>query len=67
MQGFSRRDFLHSDYNFGWFRQWTRVGSFSAADSLVRNAVYIIFVLRAMNLLEEQDSYWIANTFIWSW
>ena len=56
-----------SKCDFSWFKRWTRVGVFSAADSLIRNVVYLVVVLRAMNLLKEQDSYWITNNFIWSW
>ncbi len=58
---------MEEKYDFGWFRNWTRVGLYSALESLVRNAVHVIFVLRSMNLLREQDSFWIANTFIWQW
>ncbi len=61
-----RIDFRHY-WDFSWFRRWTRVGAFSAIDSLIRNAVYLIVVIRAMNLLDEQASYWTANTFIWNW
>lgn len=64
---FDITDLTRRAYNFAWFRQWTRVGIFSALDSLIRNVVYLVVVLRAMNLLQHQDSYWVANTFIWSW
>ena len=45
---------LTSDYNFYWLKNWSRVGLFSGFDSLIRNAVYLIVVLRAINLLNEQ-------------
>ena len=38
-----------------------------AVDSLIRNVVYLVVILRTMNVLEEQASYWVANTFIWNW
>lgn len=50
---FCRSD-VTSNYDFGWFTRWTKVGAFSALDSFIRNAVYLIFILRAMNMLEEQ-------------
>ena len=53
--------------DFSWLRLWTRQGLFSGFESLVRNFVYLLVVLRGMNLLHEQDIYWIANNFIWSW
>lgn len=64
--GFTRALF-GEEWDFRWFRRWSRVGVYSALDSFVRNAVYVVFVIRSMNLLEEQDSYWICNTFLWSW
>ncbi len=63
---FTRSD-IFAQYDFGWFRRWTRVGAYSALDSFIRNGVYVVFVIRSMNLLAEQDSYWVCNTFIWSW
>ena len=54
-------------YEYSWLRKWSKQGFFSGLDSLIRNSVYLIVVIRAINLLEEQSLYWIANTFIWSW
>ena len=48
---------LMSDYNFYWLKNWSRVGLFSGFDSFIRNAVYLIVVLRAINLLNEQGDY----------
>ena len=47
---------LRTGYDYGWFRRWTRVGAYSALDSLIRNVVYLVVVIRTMNLLEEQAS-----------
>ena len=48
---------LASDYNFHWLKNWSCVGLFSGFDSFIRNAVYLIVVLRAVNLLNEQGDY----------
>jgi Na+-driven multidrug efflux pump len=48
------RDVWSGSYNFGWIKVWSKVGFFSALDSLIRNVVYLVVVLRAMNLLQEQ-------------
>ena len=56
-----------SGYEFHWFKSWTRVGFYSGLDSLIRNVVYLIVVLRSMNILEEQGSYWVATTLVWNW
>ena len=42
------------------------MGFFSGLECLVWNVVYLVVVLRAMNQLNEQGSYWVANTFIWN-
>lgn len=52
---------------FSWMMTWTKQGLFSGLDSFIRNSVYLVVVIRAMNLLEQQDLYWIANGFIWNW
>ena len=52
---------------FSWMTLWTKQGFFSGLDSFIRNSVYLVVVIRAMNLLEQQDLYWIANGFIWNW
>ena len=48
---------LKTDYDFKWLKGWSRIGFFSGLDSLIRNMVYLIVVLRAMNLLDEQGKY----------
>ncbi len=48
------RDIWHGQFDFKWIKVWSRVGFFSALDSLMRNVVYLVVVLRAMNLLQEQ-------------
>ena len=48
---------LKTDYDFKWLKGWSRIGFFSGLDSLIRNLVYLIVVLRAMNLLDEQGKY----------
>ena len=55
------------NWNFDWIREWFRVGFFSGLDSLVRNLVYMLVILRSMNLLYESGLYWTTNTFIWSY
>lgn len=62
-----RPRFSIPNLDFSWFKRWSRVGAFSALDSFIRNIVYLVVVIRAMNQLDEQDSYWVTNTFIWSW
>ena len=53
-------------YDFKWLATWSKIGLFSGLESLIRNVVYLVVILRAMNILNEQGSYWVANTFIWN-
>ena len=52
--------------HFGWLINWSYVGLFSGLDSLTRNAGYLLMVIRMMNV-KEQGTYWLANSFVWSW
>lgn len=53
--------------NFTWLKEWAKVGSFSGLESFVRNLAFMIMIIRMVNVVSEQGTYWIANTFIWSW
>lgn len=53
--------------SFGWAREWFRVGAYSGAESFLRNIVFMLMVVRMVNLVAEQGDYWIANNFIWNW
>lgn len=54
-------------YDFSWLQEWLNVGKWSAVDSLIRNVVFIVVILRMMNVIEEQGSFWVVNSFIWGW
>ncbi|MBN2157722.1 MAG: hypothetical protein JW776_16865 [Candidatus Lokiarchaeota archaeon] len=53
--------------SFTWLKEWGRVGGYSAMDSFIRNLFYMVFIIRMMNIIAEQGTYWVANGFIWSW
>jgi len=53
--------------SFAWTKEWFRVGKFSGLESLIRNFVFMIMIIRMVNLVAEQGTYWIANNFIWHW
>lgn len=50
-----------------WMREWARVGMYSGAESFLRNLVFMVMVVRMVNLVSSQGDYWIANNFIWNW
>jgi hypothetical protein len=53
--------------SFAWLREWSFVGLFSGLDSLIRNAAYLLMIIRMMNVVKKQGTYWLANSFVWSW
>ena len=53
--------------SFEWASDFVKVGSISGAESLVRNAAYMLMISRMVNMVNEQGTYWVANTFIWGW
>lgn len=53
--------------NFSWLRELGKVGGLSGFESFVRNAAYMVMVVRMVNVVQEQGIYWVANGFIWSW
>jgi Na+-driven multidrug efflux pump len=53
--------------SFVWVKEWFNVGKYSGIESFVRNLAFMIMIIRMMNLVSEQGSYWIANNFIWQW
>jgi Na+-driven multidrug efflux pump len=53
--------------SFAWVKEWFHVGKFSGIESLIRNVVFSIMIIRMVNMVSEQGSYWVANNFIWNW
>lgn len=59
--------FARVKWSFSWLKEWFKVGKFSGLESLLRNFVFMVMVVRMVNLVSEQGNYWIANNFIWQW
>jgi Na+-driven multidrug efflux pump len=53
--------------SFRWTREWLRVGGYSGVESLVRNLAFMIVILRMINVVNEQGTFWVTNNFIWGW
>ncbi|MBT4945740.1 MAG: multidrug transporter [Candidatus Marinimicrobia bacterium] len=53
--------------DFDWLKEWLKVGGISGLESFVRNSVFILMILRMVNLIEEQGTFWVTNSFIWGW
>ena len=50
-----------------WFFDWFKVGGLSGLESFVRNAAFVLMVIRLVNIVQEQGTFWVTNTFIWGW
>lgn len=54
-----------SKLTFIWLKDWFRIGKLSGLESLIRNFVFMVMIIKMINEIEEQGNYWIANNFIW--
>ena len=61
------RTFSKEKLDFGWLKNFLKIGGISGLESLVRNVAYIVMVARMVNVVGEQGTYWVANNFIWGW
>jgi Na+-driven multidrug efflux pump len=59
--------FTGEKISFSWVKEWFQVGKYSGIESLIRNVVFSIMIIRMVNMVSEQGSYWVANNFIWNW
>ena len=59
--------FAKDKLDFGWAKEFFKVGSVSGFESLVRNVAYMVMIARMVNVVGEQGTYWVANNFIWGW
>ena len=53
--------------SFLWMRDWAKVGGYSGLESFIRNLAFMLMVLKMVNTVGEQGTFWIANSFIWGW
>jgi len=59
--------FSRKKISFSWIKEWYKVGKFSGLESFVRNFAFMIMIIRMVNVISEQGTYWVANNFIWNW
>lgn len=61
------RVFQRSALDFGWFKDLFKKGGISGLESLVRNLAFMMMIVRMVNVVGEQGTFWVANNFIWGW
>lgn len=59
--------FSKSSMSFQWMRKWTVIGGASGLESFVRNFAFMMMIVRMVNVVGEQGTFWVANNFIWGW
>ena len=59
--------FSNAKLSFRWMKDFLKVGGISGLESLVRNVAYMVMIARMVNMVGEQGTYWVANSFIWGW
>ena len=53
--------------SFTWAKEFVKIGGISGLESFVRNIAYMLMISRMGNMVNEQGTYWVANSFIWGW
>lgn len=56
-----------ANINYKWQKEWIRIGGFSGIESFVRNFAFMIMIIRMINVVSEQGTFWVTNGFIWGW
>lgn len=59
--------FSRNKLDFSWVREYGRIGFFSGIESFIRNIAFMLMISRLVNVIAEQGTYWVANSFIWTW
>jgi Na+-driven multidrug efflux pump len=52
---------------FSWQKEWFKIGGLSGIESFIRNTAFTLMIIRMINMVQEQGTFWIANNFIWGW
>ena len=53
--------------SFTWAKEFVKIGGISGLESFVRNIAYMLMISRMVNMVNEQGTYGVANSFIWGW
>ncbi len=53
--------------SFEWLKGLLAKGGTSGLESFVRNVAFMLMIVRMVNVVGEQGTFWVANNFIWGW
>lgn len=65
-----RRGIGFSDLQFNgaaWIKKWRELMLMSGLESGIRNIIFIVMILKMINLAESSGDFWLMNQFIWGW
>lgn len=53
--------------SFDWVSEYSTVAMYSGVETLIRNLAFMYMVVRMVNVVGEQGTFWVTNNFIWGW
>lgn len=53
--------------SFAWIKDLSKIGGISGLESFIRNMAFMLMIIRMVNVVGEQGTFWVANNFIWGW
>lgn len=59
--------FSKGKLSFLWVKDLFKKGGISGLESFVRNLAFMLMIVRMVNIVGEQGTFWVANNFIWGW
>ena len=59
--------FSKQPLHFHWIKDLFKVGGISGLESFIRNIAFMFMIIRMVNVVGEQGTFWVANNFIWGW
>ncbi len=60
---FDKTNFFTKEYMLQYFKGFLLAGT----ETLVRNVIFSLMIIKMFDLINEQGTYWVANGFIWGW
>ncbi len=59
--------FNKTKLDFSWIKTLIHIGGISGLESFIRNFFFLAMIIKMVNAIGEQETFWIANSFIWGW
>lgn len=59
--------FVKEKMSFVWLKKLGKIGGISGLESFVRNIAFMLMIIKMVNMVGEQGTFWVANNFIWGW